>query len=113
MAKLVDAFCDRQRQQRHDPFKPTTVVVQSFGIGQWLKVRLAEQSGISANVECILPAELIWRFYQSLIPAEKLPNESPFARHLMTWQVMKLLPSATGEQFAQVQRYLDGDDSQL
>ena len=113
MSLLVDAFCKKQRQQRHDPFKPTTVVVQSFGIGQWLKVKLAEQSGISANVECILPAELIWRFYQSLIPAEKLPNESPFARHLMTWQVMKLLPGATEEQFEQVQRYLDGDGSQL
>ena len=31
----------------------------------------------------------------------------------MTWQVMKLLPGATEEQFEQVQRYLDGDDSQL
>jgi exonuclease V gamma subunit len=54
MSLLVDAFCKKQRQQRHDPFKPTTVVVQSFGIGQWLKVKLAEQSGISANVESVV-----------------------------------------------------------
>tara|TARA_R110002073_G_scaffold12017_2_gene53906 strand:+ start:164 stop:3358 length:3195 start_codon:yes stop_codon:yes gene_type:complete len=109
MQLLVETLCQRL-QQPDNPFEPTLVVVQSQGIGQWLKVELANRLGIAANVECMLPAELIWRLYQRVLPTS-LPDESPFSRQLMTWRLMQLLP-ASGE--ITIQNYLsEGADYQL
>ena len=123
MSALVNTFCQRQENQHRNPLQPTTVVVQSFGIGQWLKLRLAEQAGIAANIDCILPAELIWRLYRIFLPDVQLPHESPFSRQLLTWRIMQLLPECGIEAnnnpveskiFSPVQQYLHGkDDDQL
>ncbi|MBT7880211.1 MAG: hypothetical protein HN738_19225, partial [Gammaproteobacteria bacterium] len=67
MSELSRAFCARNTLF-HDPFEPLTVVVQSFGLGQWLKLQLSDYHGISSNVDCTLPATFLWRLYQSLIP---------------------------------------------
>ncbi|MGK0339235.1 MAG: exodeoxyribonuclease V gamma subunit [Candidatus Azotimanducaceae bacterium] len=109
MQLLVETLCERL-QQPDDPFEPTLVVVQSQGIGQWLKVELAQRLGIAANIECMLPAELIWRLYQRVLPND-LPDESPFSRQLMTWRLMQLLPESSE---SSIQQYLTaGADTQL
>ena len=109
MQLLIETLCARL-QQPEDPFEPTLVVVQSQGIGQWLKVELANRLGIAANIDCLLPAELIWRLYQRVLPNE-LPDESPFSRQLMTWRLMALLPHSTE---STIQQYLaDSADYQL
>jgi exodeoxyribonuclease V gamma subunit len=109
MQLLIETLCARL-QQPEDPFEPTLVVVQSQGIGQWLKVELAKRLGIAANIECMLPAELIWRLYQRVLTND-LPNESPFSRQLMTWRLMQLLPDSSEPS---IQQYLtDGTDHQL
>ena len=48
MSELARVFCER-RTAGQDPLIPRTVVVQSFGIGQWLKLQLAERDGIAAK----------------------------------------------------------------
>ncbi|HIG40648.1 MAG: exodeoxyribonuclease V subunit gamma [bacterium] len=114
MSALVNTFCQRNGNQVTDPFEATTVVVQSFGIGQWLKHQLAERTGIAANINCLLPADLIWQLYQMFLPQPQLPRESPFSRHLLTWRLMQLLPNCQTTEFEPVQHYLNGTgDSQL
>jgi len=98
MPVLAQLFCE-QSQQVADPFIPTTVVVQSFGIGQWLKLQLAEHQGISANLDCILPANYIWRLYRELLPDTKLPEESPFDRDRLAWRLMRLIPEMQEDVF--------------
>lgn len=108
MRALVNTFCQRTQQRPKNPFEAITVVVQSFGIGQWLKVELARQSGIAANIDCLLPAELIWRLYKDLLPKQQLSDESPFSRHLLTWRLMQLLPECKGDEFVHIHQYLQG-----
>ncbi len=103
MPILAQLFCE-QSQKFADPFIPTTVVVQSFGIGQWLKLQLAEQQGISANLDCILPANYIWRLYHHLLPDIRLPEDSPFDRDRLSWRLMRLIPNSQHES---LRRYLD------
>lgn len=70
MTELASAFCDRNdvgATDNTDPFNPTTVIVQSFGLGQWLKLQLAERDGIAANIDCKLPAAFLWQLYQCLM----------------------------------------------
>ena len=106
MSELARAFCARNALF-NDPFEPLTVVVQSFGLGQWLKLQLSDYHGISSNVDCILPATFLWKLYQSLIPETQRLNESPYDRHRLTWRIMRLLkanPGLAGE----IDTYLTG-----
>ena len=103
MPVLAKLFCE-QSQQLADPFTTTTVVVQSFGIGQWLKLQLASQQGIAANIDCILPANYIWRLYRELLPDTRLPEESPFDRERLSWRLMRMIPHTDHEPLL---RYLD------
>jgi exodeoxyribonuclease V gamma subunit len=112
MTKLVESFV-RQDQLNHDPFTPTTIVVQSVGIGQWLKHQIAQHSGISANINCILSAELIWRLYKSVLPQHQLPEVSPFNREFLTWRISELLPGLKTAEFEGIQMYLNGSGDKL
>ena len=106
MSELARAFCARNTLF-NDPFEPLTVVVQSFGLGQWLKLQLSDYHGISSNVNCILPATFLWKLYQSLIPETQLLIESPYDRNRLTWRIMRLLktnPGLAGE----IDTYLAG-----
>ena len=95
MSVLAAHFCD-QNQQFVDPFEAQTVVVQSFGLGQWLKIKLAEHHGISCNVDCVLPATFLWRLYQSVIPDAASLSESPFTSDRLTWRIMRLIKENPG-----------------
>lgn len=90
MVNLADAFCARNGDII-DPFEPLTIVVQSLGLGQWLKLRLADQFGIATNVDAVLPATFLWRLYRTLIPDTAHLETSPFDREQLVWRVMRLL----------------------
>ena len=108
MHRLADAFIDRAGDLEPGPFEAQTVVVQSFGMGQWLKIRQAETLGIAANIDCILPANLIWRLYQALLPDLDLPTESPYSIERLTWHLMKRFPECETDEFDAVRQFLDG-----
>lgn len=110
MAELASAFCDRNdvgATDNPDPFSPTTVIVQSFGLGQWLKLQLAERSGIAANIDGKLPATFLWQLYQCLMPELQQLRESPYERSRLVWRIMRLL-RAHPELSGAVSNYLDG-----
>jgi len=114
MHALVNTFYQRNLQQPKNPFQPTTCVVQSFGMGQWLKLELARRGGIAANIECLLPADMIWQLYRCILPVNQLPAESPFSTKFLTWHLMSLLPECREEEFRNLQDYLGGSgDPQL
>lgn len=92
-----------------DPLVPELVLVQNQGMAQWLTQELAQRRGISANVEYLLPAEFGWRLYRQLRP--ELPTtDSAFAREVLLWRVMALLPDCLDDPvFAPLARYLAGE----
>ena len=106
MTELASAICDRNETGNRDPFEPMTVIVQSFGLGQWLKLQLAQRHGIAANVDCKLPATFLWELYQTLMPELQLMRESPYERHRLVWRIMRLLRSNT-ELSVTVKSYLE------
>lgn len=106
MHQLVDAFLARNHALAPDPFEPLTVVVQSYGMGQWLKLRLAERAGISANVDTLLPANLVWRLYQHYLDELEIPQESPFSIEHLTWRLMKIFPQCDGDDYQLLQAFL-------
>ena len=95
MVNLANAFCARNGDVI-DPFEPLTIVVQSLGLGQWLKLRLADQFGIATNVDTVLPATFLWRLYRALIPETANLETSPFDRERLVWRIMRLLEQNPG-----------------
>jgi len=61
LEELTDLVVRLTRSYPLDPLSTETVLVQSNGIAQWLKINLAQQVGIAAMLQVTLPARLQWQ----------------------------------------------------
>ncbi|GHE21770.1 exodeoxyribonuclease V subunit gamma [Halomonas urumqiensis] len=103
------------------PLENETILVQSNGIGQWLKLALAEDpanggAGIAAALDVSLPARFLWQAYRAVLnhaegDSEAVPATSPFDKSRLVWRLLRLLPALMpSEDFAPLARFLEGDD---
>jgi len=84
------------------PLEDETVLVQSNGIAQWLKLALARPPeegglGISAAVRMQLPGRFLWDAYRAVLGDSAVPETSPFDKSRLTWRLLRLLPSVAGQ----------------
>ncbi len=97
-----------RREPLSDPFAQETILVQSPGMAQWLKLELAEAQGIAASVDFPLPASFLWKSFSEVL--DGVPQRSAFNKEAMTWKLMDLLPSQLDQaEFADLKRYLAQD----
>ncbi|WP_280549915.1 MULTISPECIES: exodeoxyribonuclease V subunit gamma [unclassified Halomonas] len=100
------------------PLENETILVQSNGISQWLKLALAEDraqggAGIAAALDVTLPARFLWQAYRAVLGEEQVPPVSPFDKPRLIWRLMRLLPALLdAPTFAPLARFL-ADDSDL
>ncbi len=98
------------------PLENETILVQSNGISQWLKLALAENeadggAGIAAALDVTLPARFLWQAYRSVLGEAAVPPVSPFDKPRLVWRLMRLLPALLDDSvFAPLARFLEGDD---
>jgi exodeoxyribonuclease V gamma subunit len=74
-------------------FSKETIVVQNAGMQHWLNLALAEQRGISMNIDYALPAQFLWKLLRTMASEDKVPEQSPFSREVLTWRICELLAS--------------------
>lgn len=88
------------RREAADLLRPQTVLVPQKGLERWLIQRLAERHGIAANLEFLMPAQMVWWVLRSL--HEDLPVHSAFGREVLRWRLLDLLahPPADAPQLA-------------
>lgn len=92
-----------------NPFETEKILVQSPGMAQWLKMELAQDIGICANIEFPLPASFIWQTFVDVLP--QVPKRSAFNKDAMAWQIMTRLPDLLAlEAFSELQAYLSDDE---
>lgn len=98
-----------RQQPLSNPFESEKVLVQSPGMAQWLKLELAKDFGICANVNFPLPASFIWQTFVDLLP--DVPERSAFNKDAMAWQIIKLLPNYLDDEvFDELSQYLNDDE---
>jgi exodeoxyribonuclease V gamma subunit len=101
-----------RRAPLDDPFACDQILVQSPGMAQWLKLELAEQIGICANVDFPLPASFLWRIFSEAL--DDVPERSAYSKDAMTWSLMRLLPlRIESPEFTLLQHYLAVDEDPL
>ena len=87
--------------------EPEIVLVQSNGMAEWFKMRMAEQQGVCAAAQVELPARFVWRSYRQILGRHEVPRESPLDKTPMIWRLMRLLPQCLGEPaFAPIASFL-------
>ncbi|BBL75965.1 exodeoxyribonuclease V subunit gamma [Methylomagnum ishizawai] len=87
--EILARLLAQQHRPPSSPFQPDVMVVQSLGMGRWISLRLADQLGICANVDFILPAAFVWELRRRLFG--ELPRRSPFATEVLTFRIMAWL----------------------
>jgi len=98
---------------KHDPltnpFHCEKILVQSPGMAQWLKMELADELGICANIEFPLPASFIWQTFVDVL--DDVPKRSAFNKDAMAWQIITRLPSfLPRDEFSELAKYLSDDE---
>lgn len=94
------------------PLENESVLVQSNGMAQWLKLALASEEGcrISAAVQFILPARFLWQVYRSACADTEIPRTSPYDKQRLQWRLIRLLAHLPETPcFAPLQRFLAND----
>jgi len=111
----LEALAERLAGLLHDeplpPLVPETIVVQSEGVGRWLKLALAERLGVAASMRFPFPASYVWELVAQVVPG--VPRESPLAPEVLKWRVAATLSRVAGDpRFAEIGRYLGDGDAQ-
>ncbi|USD40562.1 exodeoxyribonuclease V subunit gamma [Vibrio sp. SCSIO 43135] len=92
-----------------NPFDKEQILVQSPGMSQWLKMELAKEFGVAANIDFPLPATFIWNMFTEVLP--DVPKRSAFNKESMTWKLMHILPRLLSQpEFEPLKRYLEQDE---
>lgn len=72
-------------------FSKEVFIVQNAGMQHWLNMSLAEQRGISLNIDYALPAQFLWNLVRSLVNGQEESEQSPFSREAMSWRIYQIL----------------------
>ncbi len=88
-----------------------TILVQSNGMAEWLKIELALAHGVCASTTVELPARFIWRAYRAVLGRGAVPSASALDKLPLTWRLMRLLATLADQPpFAALGRFVgDGD----
>ncbi|MCX5896406.1 MAG: exodeoxyribonuclease V subunit gamma, partial [Proteobacteria bacterium] len=105
---LADKLAEVVSHPLPSPLMAETVVVQSPGMQQWISLQLARRLGIWANCRYPFPNTIINELFSAVIA--DIPDYDPFARELMTWRIMGMLPDCLDKPgFESIKNYL-GDE---
>jgi len=93
------------------PLEQEIFLVQSNGVAEWLKIALAEETGMCGATRVALPARLLWEIYRGMLGNARVPPVSAFDKGPLTWRLMRLLPQLLAQEtFAPLRHFLrDGD----
>ena len=92
-----------------EPFTPERIVVPHQTMGRWLRLEIARELGIAANIKFELPAEFAWSILRGAVP--DLSKSQGFAPAALRWHIFELLPDfARTADAAEVGRFLDDGD---
>ncbi|MEH3085786.1 MAG: exodeoxyribonuclease V subunit gamma [Xylophilus ampelinus] len=115
---LRDVLVAWMRRHPLAPLERETMLVQSNGIAQWMKLALARDAGeggcgIAAALDLQLPGRFVWQAYRAVLGAD-LPQDLPFDRPLLVWRLMRLLPELLADEacdlgLTPLARFLDAD----
>ncbi len=118
--RLRDLLVEWMKRYPLAPLENETILVQSNGIAQWLKLALAAHvdpatgeggCGIAAALDIVLPSRFIWKAYRAVLGASSVAEQSPFDKGRLVWRLMRVVPALAGRaEFESLRRFISRDD---
>ncbi|MCD6298135.1 MAG: exodeoxyribonuclease V subunit gamma, partial [Deltaproteobacteria bacterium] len=109
---LADKLAELLSQPLASPLDAEVIVVQSRGMERWVSMQLASRQGICANLRFPFPNSFVQDVFKRVL--SDLPERSPFDPEIITWRIMKLLPSCIARPgFEDPGAYLKDDGDRL
>jgi len=72
-----------------EALKPEIISVPGTAMSEWLTIRLAATTGISANMQWLLPARLLWQIFRDTLA--EVPDANAFSADVLAWRVLPIL----------------------
>ena len=72
-----------------EALQPEIIAVPGTAISEWLTIRLAATTGISANMQWLLPARLLWQVFRDTL--DEVPDANAFSADVLAWRVLPAL----------------------
>ena len=89
-----------------------TLLVQSNGMAEWVKMALARQAGVCAAVSVQLPARFQWQVIRQVLGRARVPARSPLDKTPLAWRLMRLLGGEMADPaYAPLTGYLGAGDA--
>ncbi len=110
---LASRLADIVSQPLPAPLDREIILVQSFGMQQWLSLELTRRFGIWTNCYYPFPNMFLKELYEECM--KELPEESLlFEREMLTWRIMKVLPDCLETPgYESIRSYLKADSGLL
>jgi exodeoxyribonuclease V gamma subunit len=107
LTRLSEKLTDAVRRRRDDVFRPHWLVTQTDGMNAWLKLRIATELGIAANINFCKPTDIISRLHLMLTG----PGKTLLEKETMRWHIYSILAD---DEFRQdhpdIAAYYEGND---
>ncbi|HVO65253.1 MAG TPA: exodeoxyribonuclease V subunit gamma [Syntrophales bacterium] len=112
MEILAGHLSDVLKSPLKQPLASEIVLVQSKGMERWLSMELARRHGICANVRFPYPIHFVHGLFKEMLP--HIPDRSPYEPMIMSWDIMRILPSLLDHPtFQPIKSYLGGGEYDL
>ena len=96
------------KQQPTAVFTPETILVESPGMQHWVSMQLANEQGVSMNIDFPLPVRFMWNTARTVLGSDTVPKQSPYRREVLTWRIDNILQDEAlmeKEAFIHVKQY--------
>ncbi|HQU94764.1 MAG TPA: exodeoxyribonuclease V subunit gamma, partial [Saprospiraceae bacterium] len=85
--ELANELCSKVELVNNYAFIPHQIVIQTRGMNQWLKYKIAENTGIAANIQFVTPEEIIYNAFKILGGSYK----TKIHRQHIDWLIYRIL----------------------
>ena len=111
LEQLRSAVFQWVQQNPLDPLEQDIYLVQSNGVAEWLKIAIAEDTGVCAATKIELPGRFLWGIYRNMLGRDAIPGSSSLDVSPLAWRLMRLIPELLDQpDFAPLKRFLaDGE----
>ncbi len=105
---LADKLAEVVAQPLSSPLAAETIIVQSFGMQQWIAFELARRFGIWTNCRYPFPNTFLQELFDIFVPDAL--DSAAFERDVMAWRIMRQLPQCImNPGFEPLKTYLEED----
>ena len=94
-----------------EPLEDEIFLVQSNGVAEWLKIALAEATGICAGTRVTLPARFLWQAYRDMLGPRVVVPRSAFEKAPLACRLMNMLPGLFDQKgFEPLRQFMSRDE---